>query len=50
MDFLIKSRDALKIKHNLFVADELKLLNNLKLNLISHSGSINTVGFFTPCR
>lgn len=46
MDFLLKSGEALMIKHNLFIADELKLLKNLKLNFISHSRNINTEIFF----
>lgn len=32
----------LMIKHNQFIADELKLFKNLKLNFISHSRNIST--------
>lgn len=49
MDSLLKSREALIITYSLLIADKLKLLNNLKLNFISHSRSINTV-VFLPLR
>lgn len=49
MDSLLKSREALIITYSLLIADKLKLLNNLKLNFISHSRYINTM-VFLPLR